>query len=96
MKNKELRDKIDAINLKHMHNTGWNGHKEAEVYQAAMDEIVNLVTAEVERADQKSLETIASLLNGDDNQVEVVQGYIRNKLLMYAKLQPQPKKGSHE
>ena len=30
--------------------------------------------------DRRTLETIASLLNGDDNQVEVVKNYVRNKL----------------
>lgn len=30
--------------------------------------------------DRRTLETISSLLNGDSNQVEVVQGYIWNKL----------------
>lgn len=33
-------------------------------------------------ADRKSLETIAALLNGDHNQVAVVEGYVRNKLSM--------------
>lgn len=34
-------------------------------------------------ADRRTLETIAALLNGDANQVEVVQNYVHNKLLMY-------------
>lgn len=38
---------------------------------------------ELENADRRTLETIAALLNGDHNQVEVVRGYIHNKLKMY-------------
>lgn len=41
----ELRAKINTINLKHMGDTGWNGKEWAEVYQAAMDEIMQLVLA---------------------------------------------------
>jgi ribosomal protein L40E len=39
--------------------------------------------AAVKAADRRTLETIASLLNGDASQVEVVKGYVRNKLEMY-------------
>lgn len=36
--------------------------------------------ASVREADRKTLETIAAILNGDDNQVETAKAYIRNKL----------------
>jgi hypothetical protein len=53
-----------------------------------IDEIVQLHKTQAalreSEADRKSLETIASLLNGDYNQVDVVKGYIHNKLEMYA------------
>lgn len=37
----------------------------------------------VSNIDRKTLETIGALLNGDDNQVDVVKNYIHNKLRMY-------------
>lgn len=39
----------------------------------------------IEEADIKTLETIAALLSNDDeNRMQVVEGYIRNKLEMYS------------
>lgn len=57
----ELRNKIDATNLKYMHNTGWNGHKEAEVYQAAMGEIMQLIQKVRAQAEHVAFEAVARL-----------------------------------
>ena len=38
---------------------------------------------EVTKTDVRTLETVCMLLNGDDNQLEVVRNYARNKLKMY-------------
>lgn len=73
----ELREQIGDIGLE---------YGEISQYPWVHDPIMALIDAYTTRAvgeaDRKTLETIASLLNGDHNQAEVVKGYVRNKLLV--------------
>src|SRR4051812_24408614 len=77
----ELRQVVDDSVLTH------TGRSIGDIAsERVADDILAAVQAartEWEReADRRTLETIASLLNGDSIQVEVVKGYIRNKLKM--------------
>lgn len=50
----ELDNKFDAIMLKYMHGSGWNGHVEAEVYQCTKKEIMQAIEAR-EQAQREAL-----------------------------------------
>jgi hypothetical protein len=69
------------------HNRHMTYRELARIYATKIEQ---LVKAHEREADTRTLETIASLLNGDSNQVEVVKGYVRNKLLLR---RPKPQAG---
>lgn len=54
-----------------------------DAVNAAIQALTSWKDKEVTKTDVRTLETVCMLLNGDDNQLEVVRNYARNKLKMY-------------
>lgn len=52
-----------------------------------LEEMHDLIAYKVQEANRRTLETVSALLNGDNNQINVVKGYVDNKLKMIAELQ---------
>lgn len=83
--NTELDAQVDEIieELGFWHQGNFEYGKPSMTPQRAKQALTTLIAQREQAADRKTLETVATLLNGDSNQLEVVKNYVWNKLKMY-------------